>query len=314
MGKLLKKEDLGRFLLKIKSRSELIGPLKRKNLLVFETITNVSKINLERQTAFSPKEFLIPKKEVVMSFKDQKIDYNSKIVSRVIFGIRKCDINAITKLDKIYLSNPVDESYKERKEKTTIIGIECKSPEENCFCDGFKNEKNYDLFFYDIGNSYYIDIKSEKGLRLVSRLKDYDYEIENVYCKKKVKITPLISRYDSKVFDEISKKCTSCGRCTLLCPSCNCFITKDEYDPAAQTGKRTHDWTSCMFDEFTKRANKDIERKSAKEKLRHRILHKFDYFFEKNNTYMCTGCGRCITYCPQKIDFTKAFKKDEGGK
>ncbi|RME32033.1 anaerobic sulfite reductase subunit A, partial [Candidatus Woesearchaeota archaeon] len=40
-------------------------------------------------------------------------------------------------------------------------------------------------------------------------------------------------------------------------------------------------------------------------RFKHRIYHKVVYYPEVFGTSMCTGCGRCIKYCPPHIDFVE---------
>jgi ferredoxin len=34
-------------------------------------------------------------------------------------------------------------------------------------------------------------------------------------------------------------------------------------------------------------------------------MHKLSYLVENVNTLGCTGCGRCVSYCPVNIDIRK---------
>ena len=57
-----------------------------------------------------------------------------------------------------------------------------------------------------------------------------------------------------------------------------------------------------MFPLFTLHASGANPRQSGKERMRQRVMHKFKYFVDNNGKAACTGCGRCIRYCPVNLD------------
>jgi predicted aldo/keto reductase-like oxidoreductase len=57
-----------------------------------------------------------------------------------------------------------------------------------------------------------------------------------------------------------------------------------------------------MFPLFTLHASGHNPRVSGKERMRQRIMHKFNYFNTKNGQIACVGCGRCIRECPVNLD------------
>ena len=307
MGKILKKEDLNRFLYKIKTQQELIAPVNQ-NGLKFEKIQFISQINIERNPLFSPKKYFFSGNEELFKFKDSKVTNNSNIKSRVIFGIRLCDINAINVLDKIHLNK--DSFYKSKREKTTLVGINCRvACDNNCFCASINQKMKGDLLFHDIGDSFYIEVNSDKGLKLVSRLKDYSYEIESVKNSKKLEKKDISKFYNDKVWEENAKNCISCGNCTLVCPTCSCYSNIDVVGLNKNEGSKIRETVSCQYDGFWKNENDEIILKSKMKKLRHRIFHKIKYFKDTHGISMCTGCGRCISNCPSKIDFTNIINR-----
>lgn len=306
MGKVLKKEDLNKFLYKIKSSQELIAPVTT-DCTRFENVKFISQINLEKIPDFSPKKYLIPAMEDVSFFPESKfnlLQFLKRQKNKVIFGIRLCDINAIHILDKKLLGK--DPLYTQRREKITIIGLQCsKEIEKNCFCASFSLKNHADLFFHDIKEEYYIEVKTEKGMKLVSRLKDYDYEADKIYTKKRLENKDLEKEFDNKAWEDAAKKCISCGVCTNICPTCHCFNTEDMTDVDAKKGKRVRFLTSCHYKDFWKNNDDSLIDLKKEDMLKHRIYHKLHYFKKKYGIEMCTGCGRCITNCPAGIDFVK---------
>ena len=64
-----------------------------------------------------------------------------------------------------------------------------------------------------------------------------------------------------------------------------------------------------MIKDFAKVAGNANPRGKLSQRLRNRFEKKFDFFPKVANVYACTGCGRCISACPAKIDIRKVLGK-----
>jgi len=53
---------------------------------------------------------------------------------RVVVGALACDISALALLDRVFLAEPADESYRERRDGTTIVAMACSGDGAGCFC------------------------------------------------------------------------------------------------------------------------------------------------------------------------------------
>lgn len=311
MGKILKKEDLNKFLYKLKSKNELISPVKIEDVTRFEIINYISQISLERIPTFSPKKFFLPSKEDIFYFPESRfniVNLLKREKDKIIFGLRFCDMNAIAALDKMLLGK--DHFYTQRREKITIIGLKCEDEvEKNCFCTSMNLKYKGDLFFHDIGDSYYIEVNSDKGLKLVSRLKDYYYDTEKITTFKHLLKKDLEIYTSNNYWSDLAKRCTSCGACTSICPTCNCFKIIDSIELDMQKAKRTRELTSCEYSSFWKDINGNELISEKTDRFKHRIFHKLVYFKKKYGIDMCTGCGRCISNCPQNIDFVEKINE-----
>jgi Fe-S oxidoreductase len=67
-------------------------------------------------------------------------------------------------------------------------------------------------------------------------------------------------------------------------------------------------WDSCLIEEFAKVAGGANPRSKLWMRLRNRFEKKFDFFPKVADLYACTGCGRCISACPAKIDIRRVLK------
>jgi predicted aldo/keto reductase-like oxidoreductase len=73
-------------------------------------------------------------------------------------------------------------------------------------------------------------------------------------------------------------------------------------------GRRIRNWDSCMYPLFTLHASGHNPRESGKERMRQRIMHKFNYFVNYWGSFGCVGCGRCIRNCPVNLDIREILK------
>ena len=100
---------------------------------------------------------------------------------------------------------------------------------------------------------------------------------------------------DDSLWLEQSLRCIGCGTCAYVCPTCGCFDIQDLFD--GKRGMRKRSWDSCGFDLFTLHASGHNPRSVQSQRWRQRIMHKFQYMFEKDNVIGCVGCGRCSRSC-----------------
>jgi len=310
MGKLLKKEDLNRFLNNLKGKYELIAPVKR-DIIRYEIINDVNDICLDEKPFFSPKNFFFAPKETLLEF-PERMKFRKKMKPRIIFGMRNCDANALLVLDKLYLEGFLDQRYKEKRDNTTIITIPCDEPEDNCFCDSLNLEDYYDLKFTDLGPTYYIEAGSKKGNRLVHRFKEHKMIGE----KKEMDFNRILNKrndlkkyFDDPLWKKEAEKCLSCSMCTNICPTCACFDMVDDVELNLKEGKRSRVADSCQLKSFTEVAGGEVFREDRAARLRHFVLHKLQYFKDKYDINMCVGCGRCIDICPVDINLVEIANK-----
>ncbi len=320
----LKKINLNDWLGHLKNKAKLYAPRKKENLFVFRPVKDVAGVCLEYiPTILPPKKYYFPQKERLLKFSAQPFK-TAKAIDKfeefILFGVHTCDIAGIQCMDVAFRDGPEDPNYLNRKDKMTIIGIECLK-----YCDKYANcasmgnhlpRGGYDLMMVDIGDKFIIHINSEKGERLVREINFIKestekemIELERARDEKKKVFkdefyAPLSKIYESfdgsfnsEVWKDVGKKCVACGNCTVVCPTCYCFDVSDEMELNLNDGVRYRIWNSCQMDDFAKVAGGEDFRKGRDSRQRHRYYRKFKYPVDKFNRYFCTGCGRCTRTC-----------------
>ncbi|HOO07301.1 MAG TPA: 4Fe-4S dicluster domain-containing protein [Ruminococcus sp.] len=285
-------------------------------------------------TLRSAKDFFFPQTENIVDFKMegkniQVIDQRSEHEDFVIFGVRPCDARSFTILDKVFLSEPVDSFYKNRRDHGTVVTMACSRPAETCFCGTFgidATEPEGDAACWSDGEDLFIKANNDKGQAFVDSISSLLEEGDTAKLDQvKAKTKEILSRlplanlstatfggdtlnehFNSEKWAELSESCLGCGTCTFVCPTCQCYDIKD-----FNTGngiKRFRCWDSCMYSDFTKMAHGN-PRTSQLERFRQRFMHKLVYFPANNNgEFGCVGCGRCLSKCPISMNIVKVMK------
>lgn len=319
----------------IAENNVLYMPVDTKTGAKYEKWENGKKLSDSLNTVRSAKDFFFPQTENLMDFKVEGkkievIDTRSETEDFVVFGVRACDVKSFDVLDKVFLAEPQDSYYKNRREHGVIMSLACTKPNETCFCTTFgidAAEPAGDVVCYKTEDALYMDAKTEKGEKLLKALEGITEDTDNTAVAEQQKVTrermaklPLANLkadafgdgktkelFDRPEWKELSESCLGCGTCTFVCPTCQCYDIKD-----FNTGhgvKRFRCWDSCMYSEFTK-MSAGQPRLTQLERFRQRFMHKLVYFPTNNDgMFSCVGCGRCLAKCPIQMNIVKVMKK-----
>jgi len=214
------------------------------------------------------------------------------------------------------------------------VSFACEEPDEQCFCtsihEGPAETRGSDLLFIPHDGTFFIKVVTERGAGL---LEGFSLELDEASDEELRELDGVLAGYKAKVkktladarslpeqleFDnprwrDAAPACIGCGICTFLCPTCYCFDIQDEGD--RREGERVRLWDSCLFYDFTKMAAGQ-PRPEHYRRYRQRLMHKFKYYPELFGELLCTGCGRCIRYCPMGIDLVEVldYVRARGGR
>ena len=318
----------------IAKNKKLYIPADKGDIAEFTEYSKGAKLSEKYNTNSSAKGFFFPQTEnlydIKMNGKKLEIkDTRSEQEDFVVFGVRACDVRAFDILDRVFLVDPVDTYYKNRREHGVIISLACNRPEETCFCSAFgidASEPQGDIVAWQFADDMYFQAKTEKGENLLNSvdglLEDGDCSVVE-QTKKAIKATmsrlplsnlsfegmkkqDLLEHFNNPKWAELSEACLGCGGCTFVCPTCQCYDIR-EFDTGNGI-KKFRCWDSCMYSDFTKMAHGN-PRTSQLERFRQRFMHKLVYFPDNNDgIFGCVGCGRCLAKCPISMNIVKVEK------
>lgn len=291
---------------------------KGKDVVRYQKIDSVSEIVLDRPSDFSAKEVYYPVMQTMFYFTETDcVESEVKDEKGFLLFLRPCDINAMRRLDNIFLNNGghADIYYERLRKKVKVIMLECTESYENCFCVSMNSNytEDYSIAVRILEDKVEVQVKDELFEDDFSEMENCDFTPKYVSENKKKVIPPVIeSKEDLKTastleyWDTFDDRCIGCGSCNTVCPTCSCFDTVDIiYNETSKEGERRRVWSSCMLDTFTMTAGGGRARKTAGANMRFKALHKmYDYgkrFNEGEN--MCVGCGRCVKRCSKDISF-----------
>ena len=286
--------------------------------------------------AFEPLKlfFLRARERVAVGFRDESPSSRQK--PYCIVGAKACDLKGFKIQDKVFISEDYrDPFYIEQREDNLVISADCTSAIDTCFClslhgDPFPKE-NFDINLSEINAGFVVESGSERGESFITRnaslfhkpgaslIAERDAQRKRVADGVRENITKhgipdqdefsgiIEKNYDAPLWKEEAEECVECGACNAICPTCHCFLLYDQQ--SEENLVRLRLWDSCMIKDFAKVAGGANPRPNLWMRLRNRFEKKFDFFPKVNDIYACTGCGRCISACPAKIDIRRVLKR-----
>ena len=286
-------------------------------------------------TVRSAKDFFFPQTEDLMAFnvngkKIEIIDTRTEAEDFILFGVRACDVRSFDVLDRVFLAEPQDTYYANRRAHGILVSMACTRPAETCFCGTFgidAADPAGDIVCYKTADALYLTAKTEKGSALLSSLADCTeectdeaVEAQKALTRERLSKLPLAGLttdkfgggktakfFDDPAWATLSETCLGCGTCTFVCPTCQCYDIRDF--KTAQGVTRLRCWDSCMYSEFT-RMSAGQPRLTQLERFRQRFMHKLVYYPENNDgLFSCVGCGRCLSRCPISMHIVKVMNK-----
>ncbi|MCQ9205338.1 MAG: 4Fe-4S dicluster domain-containing protein [Omnitrophica bacterium] len=253
-----------------------------------------------------------------------------------IVGVKACDLKGFKIQDHVFNDHDCpDSAYRSLRQNNLIISSDCTLCIDTCFClsIGLKPypQEEFDINLSQVSGGFIVESGSNKGKDLIAKnsslfenpkshsitgknearakvTKDVERNIQDSGVPYQESFENIIERnYESKIWEEEANTCVECGACNTICPTCHCFLLYDQKNEKNMARLRI--WDSCMIKDFARVAGGANPRAKLWMRLRNRFDKKFDFFPKVAKTYACTGCGRCISACPAKIDIRKVLKR-----
>jgi ferredoxin len=321
---------------KVQGELVVFGPISSADELPlgFKSATNPGFYRLERGVGLahshqSPKCFLYPPRFTLFRVReDLAIEEPNYAAGRVVlFGVKPCDLAAISVLDGVF-SASYNPYYQERR--SSVVGViveECLYPGETCFCASVEAgplaRDSFDVAYAVAGEDLvFFKPGSENGSRLLEKLglEEAVAEDAEAYAElskkavEKVRLGLQLARVqealwnsisDVELWRKLSEKCVGCANCNLVCPTCFCAEVVDEVGEGV--AERHVVQVGCLSYTYGLVAGGHF-RKELYTRYRHFVLHKFVFYPRQVGRLGCVGCGRCVVWCPAGIDIREALK------
>lgn len=318
MSKSVHTKDLTSFLRSIIERWPTYGPTEdkegAKSRFRFARLKSAKDYVMHYgMTVIPPKKYLFPAKEDVFRFERGEILPPSN-KDFVLFGVSRRDGEGLFYLDEIFDKPIKDSKYKEKRDHMKLVVIDSFPPSNSLHCDLYlqiKDESHLEAFPF-----------TEFGEMLIQGNRLFGYEagageISVRHMPDDVIYHPRLDQIvensrDSKIWDKLADICFNCGICSYTCPLCYCYEEEDRIDLAGNItndvkGGRERRWDSCMLPDFAAISFADM-RPTHKERIYNWYYHKFVRMPREYGFSGCIDCGRCITYCPARINYRKVLK------
>ena len=309
-----------KFLTKLMSDSLVYSPMKKEEDIVVGRVENVEQVDWSGAIPKNTfKNVFLPAKEVLAINNKSQFDAETK---RIAWGMNILDLQAFSMFEQVFEK---DAFFQKRRQNTYIVGftngIEDDLRKYKVFHQKYEEDVLehliFDVFIERQKNGNFIFFSgSEKGQRLLEEngIKDFE-NIEFAGLVPEEGIDPRILENRKAVefsekhpmWNELAKICLACGKCSINCPTCFCFDQQDE--PTIDGVKKTRQWTTCFYPEFSKVAGGFKELDSIKKKLYYWYYHKFVRIPDEFSYYGCVSCMRCYKTCPVGINIAKNLQQ-----
>ena len=253
-------------------------------------------------------------------------------VRYALFGVRPCDLAALAILDKVLGEGPMaDPDYVARRSRVFIVAVQCSRAAASCFCasmhTGPRAETGFDLALTEIAGAehrFFVEVGTPNGQGILATVKHRAAEPADEEAARAVwsRTAASIERKlhtnglrevlsagtENGAWQTAASPCLACGNCTMVCPTCFCCTFEDSADLSGLAAERRRTWDSCFSLSFSYIHGGSV-RSSLAARFRQRILHKLVWWHDQFGSSGCVGCGRCTTWCPAGIDFTREVER-----
>lgn len=237
----------------------------------------------------------------------------------LLFGIHMHDTAALLILDKIFGGGKFKDPYYLKRRKGSVI-VALKNGEGP---DAFQADYGidwvslggWDVLLEEANGGYIATAGTKSGEKIISDGRFFSGAKNGMKTKPwkgkqmaKLDLEKIAEATtpEKTIWNDIASRCFGCGNCSYTCPICHCFEVEDRLEVTG-AGKRQRRWDSCYLPDFARVSG---GRANAGHNFRPNLANRTFYWYhhkfvraplERGGTVDCIGCGRCITFCPAKI-------------
>lgn len=293
----------------------------------------------------SLKNFLFPARETISRFLREdgtwrQVDEVPAEPPLAVIGVRACDLAGLAIQDRVFLAgDAVDPGYRRRREGLFLIAVNCRRAAATCFCHstgcGPAVSAGFDLALCEFPGRFACEVGSKRGAEVLAKVaaaaplercseadvlaaREQSRVLEaSMHAREASPDQPrprsldtegirdlLYDNLEHPRWEEVASRCLSCTNCTLVCPTCFCASVTEVADLSGDAVDRERHWASCFTLDHARMHGQSV-RSSTASRYRQWLTHKLAGWIDQFGTSGCTGCGRCITWCPVGIDITE---------
>lgn len=243
-------------------------------------------------------------------------------------GVRACELAAMGIQDRVFDNGDfADSGYRARREAAFIIALNCIRAGDTCFCasmgTGPAVTGDFDLSLTELvdpdAHRFLVAVGSERGARILEEIPHRPATPEEIAQAQALveaasghmgrrmpaEAPSILKRsLEHGHWRQVAQRCLNCANCTLVCPTCFCSTTEDRTSLDGKQAERWRVWDSCFTLSYSY-IHGGPHRREGATRYRQWITHKLAFWVDQFGTSGCTGCGRCITWCPVGIDITE---------
>jgi ferredoxin len=252
-------------------------------------------------------------------------------------GVRGCEIAALAIHDRVLRDGPChDAVYAERRAQAFVVAVPCAQAGGTCFCASMGTgpgvESGFDLKLTESTHGgthrFLIEAGSERGREVLAALPTHPATAAEVEAARRTLervaagmgrsldtaglAETLAASAEHPRWADVAQRCLACGNCTMACPTCFCHTVEDVSDLTGTRAGRVRRWDSCFSLDFSYIHGGSV-RPGIRSRYRQWLTHKLSSWHSQFGTSGCVGCGRCITWCPARIDITEEARALQSG-
>ncbi len=276
------------------------------------------------------KGFLFPSRERLVEMRREDGALEHRPAARdaaplAFLGVRGCDLAAIEVQDRTFMrGRHVDPGYDARRRAAFVVAVDCLEAGDLCFCASMGTgpgvERGFDLRLTELGPRFLVAVGSARGASVAARLplraapagderrRRDGLDDARAHMGRTMQADDLpgllFGNLDHPRWDDVAARCLACANCTLVCPTCFCFSVETVSDLSGTEARRDRAWDSCFTVQHGQIHGATF-RPRIKDRYRQWLTHKLGAWVSQFGVSGCTGCGRCIAWCPVGIDLTE---------